>query len=502
MTSTGTTTGTVTGTSTAPRTCIEGGLVVAFDGTEHRLIRDGVVVYAADRIVHVGSAYAGPRAQTIDARGKLVIPGQISGHAHVSAQEGGRLLIDGGRRDFFRSGFLNYLPTRGDGGTSFMRDADGRASLRFGLASLVRHGITTVIPFAPGGPDAGATMVEETTAFGVRIYHAPVALSGRYFFDGDGRLHRVIDEAAGLRALEATAAFIESYDGAADGRVRGLVTVDEFYNATPRLLREARVLATRLGVGLTMHFCEQVMEFLDTVRDTGKTPAAVLRDEGILGPDVLLAHAVYLSGHRATAYPHGGDLEILASSGASVVHAPAGFARRGITLESFDRYRAAGVNMVMGTDVYPLDILSEMRTAALACKLFEQSHEAAPAMAVFNASNLGGARALRRDDLGRLAPGAKADIVMLDWDNLHIGPFTDPIRALIYQGSPDMVHTVICDGRVLLENKRLLVCDEAEVRSAARRSAERVWAGFPAYHWAGRSLDEEFPPAIRPWPGA
>jgi len=482
------------------RTCIEGGLIVAFDGAEHRLLRDGVLVYESDRIVHVGRAYSGPRDRTIDARGKLVIPGQISGHAHVSAQEGGRLLVDGGRRDFFRSGFPNYLPTRGDGGISFMRDADGRASLRFGLASLIRHGITTVIPFAPAGPDMGATMVEEAGAFGVRIYHSPVILSGRYFFDVGGRLHRVVDESAGLRGLEATAAFIEQYQGAADGRVRGIVTIDEFYNATPRLLREARALATRFGVGLTMHFCEQVLEFLDTVRATGATPATVLRDEGVLGPDVLLAHAVYVAGHRASAYPHGGDLEILAATGTSVVHAPAGFARRGITLESFDRYRAAGVNMVMGTDVYPLDMLAEMRTAALACKLYEQNHEAAPAMAVFNASNLGGARALGRDDLGRLAAGAKADIVMLDWDNLHIGPFTDPIRALIYQGSPDMVHTVICDGRVLLEDKQLLVCDEREVLAAARRSADRVWGGFADYHWAGRSVDEEFPPAIRPWP--
>ncbi len=334
----------------------------------------------------------------------------------------------------------------------------------------------------------------------MRIYHAPVVLSGRYFFDNGGRLNRVVDEAAGLRGLEATAAFIQKHDGAANGRIRGIVTIDEFYNATPRLLRDARALATRLGVGLTMHFCEQVLEFLDTVRATGKTPATVLRDEGVLGPDVLLAHAVYLAGHRASAYPHGGDLEILGASGASVVHAPAGFARRGISMESFDRYRTAGINMVMGTDVYPLDMLAEMRTAALACKLFEQNHESAPAMAIFNASNLGGARALGRDDLGRLAVGAKADIVMLDWDNLHIGPFTDPIRALIYQGSADMVHTVICDGRTLLEAKRLLVCDEREVLADARHSASQVWSGFTDYHWAGHSVDEEFPPAIGPGP--
>jgi 5-methylthioadenosine/S-adenosylhomocysteine deaminase len=238
-------------TSTS-RTAIEGGLLVAFDGTEHRLLREGVLVYEGDRIVYVGPTYAGPRARTVDARGKLVIPGQISGHAHVSAQEGGRLLVDGGRRDFFRSGFPNYLPTKGDGGVSFMRDADGRASLRFGLASLIRHGITTVVPFAPAGGDAGAAMVEEASAFGVRVYHAPVVLSGRYYFDGEGHLHRVLDEAQGLRGLETTQAFIEKHRGKADGRVQGIVTVDEFYNATPPR-RGAHHALLRAGHGVPRH---------------------------------------------------------------------------------------------------------------------------------------------------------------------------------------------------------------------------------------------------------
>jgi cytosine/adenosine deaminase-related metal-dependent hydrolase len=482
-------------------TVIEGGLIVAFDGAEHRLLADGALAYDGNRIIHVGCTYDGPRTRTVDARGKLVIPGQISCHAHVGAQEGARLLLDGGRRDFFRSGFLNYLPTRGDDGPAFMRDADPRASLRFGLASLVRHGVTTVVPFAPGGPDGGLMMVEEVAAFGLRVYYSPLVLSGRYLFDDGGRLHRSIDEAAGLRGFERAAAFIRQHDGAADGRVRGIVTVDEFYNATPRLLRDARALAAELRVGFTMHFCEQVVEFFETVRARGRTPVEVLADDGILGPEVLLAHAVYLAGHRATGYPRGRDLEILAASGASVAHAPVGFARRGVALESFDRYRAAGVNVAMGTDVYPLDLLGEMRTAAITCKLVEGDHEAAPAMAVFSASNLGGARALGRNDLGRLAPGARADIVLVDLDNLQIGPFTDPIRQLVHLATPDMVDTVVCDGRILLDGKRLTMCDEREVMDGARQSAERVWGGFADYHWAGRALDEEFPPAIRPWEG-
>src|SRR5688572_12389481 len=100
-------------------TAIRGGIIVAHDGEDHRILKDGVLVYAGDHITYVGRRYDGPIHKTIQAHGHLVIPGLISTHAHVSAQEGNRLVIDGGRRDFMRSGFLNYVPTRISGGQSF-----------------------------------------------------------------------------------------------------------------------------------------------------------------------------------------------------------------------------------------------------------------------------------------------------------------------------------------------------------------------------------------------
>jgi len=280
------------------------------------------------------------------------------------------------------------------------------------------------------------------------------------------------------------------------------VTIDEFYFSNPRIRRHARDLAETLGVGLTLHCSEQLSEFHETVRQTGHTPVGLLASEGFLGPRTILAHCLYIAGHSAVAYPYGDDLALLAASKATVAHSPLAFARRGSALESFQRYLDAGINMALGTDTYPLDMFSEMRTASAVCKMVEKNHESAGAMDVFNASNLGGAHALGRDDLGRLAPGAKADIVLVDFRSLAIGPAPDPIRALVHLATPDMVDTVIVDGRTLVRGKRLLVCDEQEVIDAARSSARRIWSHFPDYDWAGRSIEEAFPPAIEPWEDA
>lgn len=483
-----------------PVTCLQGASIVAFDGREHRWLARGDLAFRGDRITYVGHRYDGPADVRVDLAGHLLIPGLISAHAHVSAQEGGRLLIDGGRRDFFRSGFLNYLPTRGEGGPGFLREVDAAASLRFGFASLLRNGVTTVVPFAPGGADDGATLVATARAFGIRTFYAPLATGGRYHFDAAGRLHRVLDEAAGMRMLERTAAYLERHP-ADDPLIAPIVALDEYHCAPGALLPEALALARRHGVRLTLHFAEQLVEFLDTVRETGRTPVQRLADLGVLGDDVLLAHALYVAGHHTVSHPYADDLELLGGSGTHVAHSPTAFARRGLAMESFDRYRAAGVAMAMGTDVYPMDLFAEMRMASIACKLVDDHHEAAPARSVFDAATLGGAAALGRDDLGRLAPGAAADVVALDLECLQFGPIHDPIRALVHLATPAQVKRVVVAGRTVVDADGLVGHDEREIARAAARSARRVWDGFAGYHWAGRGVDEAFPPSLRPWDG-
>lgn len=479
-------------------TLIRARWVVGYQDGEHRLIEDGVIVVQGDHILHVGKEWTGPVDETIAAKSCLAIPGLISTHAHVAAQVTDRLVLDGGRRDFMRSGFLNCAPRKVSGGPSLGSFEDADASIAYAFAALLGHGVTTIAE-AGNTADVGEIMLRHVGACGARLYYSPAFATGEYLFADDGRLVVQRDEAMGFAGLERALRFIEDHDRAFDGRYRGILNPDEFYLSTPALLEQTRAEADRLGVGITMHFCEQLFEFHETVRLTGRTPVQNLADIGFLRPDVLLGHCIYVAGHPMVAYPWDGDLELIAASGATVCHAPLALARRGVFLSTFDRYRKAGVKLGMGTDSYPYDLIAEMRMASLAGKIVGMDNEAAKARAVFDAATLGGASALGRDDLGRLAPGAKADIVLVDFDDVAIGPVWDPIRSLVMCASGSNVRTVLVDGRIVVDEGRVLFADENELMRKAQESCEAVWRRFPETHWTGKAMVELFPPSLSQW---
>src|SRR5262245_2254978 len=168
-------------------------------------------------------------------------------------------------------------------------------------------------------------------------------------------------------------------------------------------------------------------------------------------------------GHSRVDYPIGDELKLLAETGATVGHCPHKCAKMGFAMESFDRYLEAGVRIGLGTDTYPLDIVSEMRYASLIALLVDRKAAGPRAAAVFNAATIGGATALGRSDLGRLAPGAKADVVIINLRNTRYGPARDSINALVEYGSGADVETVIVDGEVVVENGRSTKINEDEL---------------------------------------
>lgn len=478
-------------------TKIKGRWIVAFDGAEHRLVENGVVVYSGATIDHAGRDDGRPADRVIDAGNDLVMPGLINTHVHIGSQAGDRMILDGGRRDLFRSGFLNHWPAKGRGGTNLFAFEDVGASLRYSLASLARFGSTTVVEMGGEFEDDPAGLANLAAELGIRLYTAPGFASAGYYYDQGGRLNLAWDEAGGLAALDRAIAFAEAHDGDHDGLIRAILVPFEFYTSTPELLTGAKRAAERLGIGITLHCSESVIEVHDTIRRTGKTPIQVLADLGVLGPEVVLGHGLYTGGHSQIAFPFDTDLQLLAESGTSVAHCPAVFARRGVVLESFDRYRDAGVNLALGTDSYPQDIVEEMKFAAIMAKAVTRSFEAGNARDVFNAATLGGARALGRGDLGRLAPGAAADIVIVDFARLRIGPLLDPIRALIHCGSGEMVRHVVVAGRDVIADGRVLAWDEGALLAAVRRSTEDAWSRFADYHAGTEPLDAAYPPSFR-----
>lgn len=481
------------------RTKITGGTVIAYRDGAHRLLNDGVVVFEGPEIVHIGSSYDGPADEVVNAAGKLVFPGFVSTHAHVNVHEGTRMITDVGRRDVMRSGFLNYTPNNGPDGPPYVAAAIPTDTIRFGFAQLIRNGITTVMAFGGGSPSAAHLFSELAGESGIRVYYAPQANSAVNYFNDQGLLVEKWDENVGRAELEAQEKFIEDHHGSHDGRFQGIVVVRNFILATIELMRQAKEIADRRKLRFTTHFCEQLFEFHRIVRQYGITPVDLLEREGLLGENVLLAHAIYLAEHSYTTWQYSNDLEKLGRTGTAVSHSPLVMLRRGHALEGFHRYLAHGVTMSMGTDVMPHDVIMEMRAGALACKLIARNHEVGTSLDFFNAATLGGARAFGRDDIGRLSVGAKADIIVMDFDNLQIGPVYDPIRSLVHLASPDMIDHVICDGRFLLKNRVLQGYDEREVVAGGRRSFQRVIDEFPKRHWSKRPAEEEYPVSLEKW---
>jgi len=182
--------------------------------------------------------------------------------------------------------------------------------------------------------------------------------------------------------------------------------------------------------------------------------------------------------------------------GCSISHCAINIARRARYLDSWQSYRGAGVNIALGTDTYPRDMILNMRTASYFGKVASRNLRAASAGEVFEAATLGGARSVGRDDLGRLAPGAKADITIIDLrgkDSLRFGPVHDPIKSLVECGVGDDIDTVIVNGAVRVSGGRIPGVDFADLRSRAQAAGERIWSGWQHWDPHGRTASEMSP---------
>ena len=157
--------------------------------------------------------------------------------------------------------------------------------------------------------------------------------------------------------------------------------------------------------------------------------------------------------------------------------------------------------MAIGTDTFPMDLIEEMRWTALACKWKDRNANHGTAREVFNAVTVNSAKALGRDDIGRLAPGAKADIVIVDFTRLHIGPVDDPIKSLVHTANGDDIETVIVDGRTVVEGGKLPGVDEkklvAEATEAHLWQKERFVATNPLGKPAGVLFPGTYPRTVR-----
>jgi 5-methylthioadenosine/S-adenosylhomocysteine deaminase len=476
------------------RTLIEDGWVVAFNGTTHEVYERGALVFENDRIVHAGGPYSGPADVRISARGKLVAPGFINTHVHTAGNGGDYLLLDMAKNDYRTSNYMSFAaPLKG---TVTPPPSEALAALRtFVFLHALRNGTTTVIDVGGlrGDWEGYARLVDE---LGVRVYGGPAFRDRNTFMDAQGRLYYDEDIAAGKQGLQEAIDFVRKFDGAAQGRLRGILNAAQVETCTEPLLRAAKDAARQLNAPIHTHAGGNLIEFQRIMEEYRKTPVRFLADIGFLDDATLLGHVVFTTAHPWPCYPFGDDLRVLADTGATVGHCPYKYAKMAMTLHSFQRYLDAGVNLAIGTDTYPMDIVAELRWASILAKVTDANYQAGQARDVFNAATLGGSKFLRRTDLGRLASGAKADVLLISLDHLGSLVYADPIKALVDGASGRDVDTVIVDGKVLVQDGRLVHVDEAGVYARAREVTQRYWSHVPTWRWDGATVDRITPAAF------
>jgi 5-methylthioadenosine/S-adenosylhomocysteine deaminase len=472
---------------------IDGGVVVGWSGTSHELIPDGSIFVEGDSIKSVGTDKSQPADKVIDASGKIVCPGFVNLHVHSQLNIGDYLLADVTKKDYLAANYFVFgAPLKEKMETPPPPAvAIGR---KYALYSALRNGATTVLD-PGGGPGDFDDYVNIVGQLGGRVFFSPPYRSADIFTDAEGRHYYEDREDKGRPGLKRAVEFIKKHHGAHNGRVQGILNPAQAETCEPSLLKESVAAAKELDVPIHIHAGGNLREFLHIIHTYRKPVGEYLAETGILGPRTTLGHMVFMGGHSRVDYP-AGELKLIADSGATVGHCPHKCAKMAFAMESFDRYLDAGVKIGLGTDTYPLDIVSEMRYASLISRLVDKNASGARPGDVFNAATIGGADALGRKDLGRLAVGAKADVVILNLRRTRYGPVRDPINALVEYGSGADVETVIVDGEVVIENGRSTRIDEAELFAQAEAGAKRAWDNWAGRDWAGRSVDQIIPPAF------
>lgn len=464
------------------RKVIQAGHVIAYQDGGHRHLKDGVIVIEDDRITHVGGgSFGGHADEIIDARDKIVTPGFINTHAHLSESPLDRSFVeDRGPRNFYLSGLFEFLTARDGAITEQAR----RASVASSIPELIRTGTTTIVEMGL----QGNYVAEQSEKAGLRAYIGEMYRSGRWFTNDGKSVQYQWWEDDGVAAMEHAVDFVKAIDGRANGRIKGFLTPSQIDTCSEALLRRTHAVAAEMKLPVALHTSQSVPEFQEMVRRNGCSPVEWLEKIGFLGANVILGHVIMPGGSSWTNY-HADDIGILADTGTNVAHAVWVFARRGIAMESYSKYLARGVNMTLGTDTCPQSMIEALRWTAVISKIMDRRTEVATAADVFSSATLGGAKSLGRDDLGRISAGAKADLLFWEGASLFMTPMRDPVRNIVYSAQAEDLNSSMVDGNFIMKDRVVPNLDIAALTADLQKGAQDMWDNMHREDWAKRDIN-------------
>ncbi|MBZ5681141.1 MAG: amidohydrolase [Acidobacteriia bacterium] len=433
---------------------IVAGMVVTMDG-QRAIYDDGAVVVQGDTIVAAGprseleAKYEG--GQTIDARGKLVLPGFINGHTHVPMT-----LFRGLHDDVTLNDWLyKYIfPAEAKN----VNEEFVRWGTRLAAVEQIRSGVTT---FADMYYFEDA-VAEETKAAGMR------GVLGETFIDFPAPDNKT--EAA---MLDYTEKFLKRWQG--DPLIHAAAAPHSIYTCSKKTLQDASALARKYHAPILIHASEMKKEWEDSQKQNGMSPVQYLDQIGVLGSDVVAAHCIFVDD---------ADRKILADRRVGCVHNPSSNMMIASGVSPVPEMRAAGVAVGLGTDGpagsnNDLDLMEEIDLAAKLAKITKMNPLAINAKAVVEMATIDGARALHMEkEIGSLEKGKKADVIVISLDEPNAVPMYDIYGQIAYSLKASDVQTVMIGGRVVMKDRKVLTVNEEAAIAKAREYKKRIAASL------------------------
>ncbi|MBK9164670.1 MAG: amidohydrolase [Acidobacteria bacterium] len=422
---------------------IVGGTVVTMDGSR-RVIVDGAVAISGDTITAVGTRAELTRShkatRTIDASGKVIVPGLINTHTHIPMT-----LFRGIGDDMDLQEWLTkyIFPAEAKN----VDEAFVRAGTRLGLAEMIRGGTTTYADMYYF-EDA---IADETSKAGVR------GVLGQTVID-----FPVPDAKTFAEGLEVTEKFIKKWQGHA--LITPAIAPHAPYTVSENNLTDARAMSDRLKAPLLIHLAEADTE-TKAIQEKydGKRPIEFLESINFFNDRTIAAHVVHANE---------AELDILKRRNVGIGHNPHSNMKLASGVAPVPMMLAKDMNVGLGTDGAAsnndLNLWEEMDTAAKLHKVFSSDPKVVSAVQVFEMATIRGARALHMaDSIGSIEASKLADIVIVDMDGLHQTPMYNIYSHLVYATKSTDVRTVIIHGRIVMQDRRLLTLNENAIKTEA-----------------------------------
>ncbi len=432
---------------------ISGGTVVTMDA-DFRVIEDGAVAIQGDTIAEVGKRTdletKARGAKTIDARGTLVLPGMINGHAHAAMS-----LFRGVAEDHSLNDWLQR----------YIFPAEGRNvtedfvfwGTRLGVLEMLRGGVTTYADMYYF-EDVVARVTKEAGMRGVL---------GETILDFAAPDHKTP-----AAALAYTQTFIERWKG--DPLITPAVAPHSIYTLSTETLKNAAALARSNGVPILMHIAEAPFESEQSRAKHGGSPVHYLERIGFLGADVVGAHCVWVDAP---------DIATLLRRGVGTVHNPSSNMKLASGVMPVVDLLMAGVPVGLATDSAASnnnqDLFQEMNIAAKLQKVTRMDPRALPARQVVEMATIGGARALHLDkQIGSLEVGKQADVVLIGTGATHSTPMYNVYSQLVYALNAHDVLTVVIAGKIVMEVRVMHTMDKPAILAKAHEYQRKVAASL------------------------